>query len=47
MEKKKKTLEGFAEGKNVSLLEARDLDTCTLSVRALLLKRGCDLFFII
>lgn len=29
-----KTLEGFAEGKNLSLLEARDLDTCTLSVKS-------------
>lgn len=30
----KKPLEGFAEGKNLSLLEARDLDTCTLSVKS-------------
>lgn len=30
----KKMLEGFAEGKNLSLLEARDLDTCTLSVKS-------------
>lgn len=30
----KKPLEGFAEGKNLSLLEAQDLDTCTLSVKS-------------